>query len=118
MKLNKTFWTLIAAIAFLPALACADTEKMTAISDSGVAHCEYATTLSVIANDMADPMEKAVNALVRSTDDPVLASYYRDLYRADTVQATVQFVRVPDPYTDAIVHALYGSAYVEPRAFC
>jgi len=127
MKLNITFLTLIAA-ALLPNFAYAhpsahsDTEMTSAemISAERGPHCDLATTTVTMA-DMAkktDPMEKAVNEAVNSTDDPVLASYYRDLYLAPIQHRTVEFVRMPDPYVDAISLALYGSVEPDSRRVC
>ena len=109
MKLNNISLTLIAA-ALLPTFAYAG---MDTISTSG-SHCNRAaiTTTVTVAERKADPIEQEVNNLVNSTDDPVLASYYRDLYTAPIQRETIDFVRTPDPYVDALSMAFYGS--VEP----
>lgn len=116
MKHTITSLTLIAA-ALLPASAYAGAETMSGKRGS---HCltDIKTVMIVDMNKQADAMEEAVNAMVRSTDDPVLASYYRDLYRAPTSFKTVQFVRAPDPIVDAIAIALYGSAQPGSRLVC
>lgn len=116
MKLTITSLALIAA-ALLPTSAHAGTEMM---SGERGPHCltDIKTVMIVDMNKNADPMEEAVNAAVNSTDDPVLASYYRDLYRAPTSSRTVQFARVPDPYVDAITIALYGSPEPDSRMVC
>ena len=56
--------------------------------------------------------------MVNSTTDPVLASYYRDLYSESAAFPTEQFVRAPDPYVDAITLALYGSVEPDSRLVC
>jgi len=118
MKPNKIFLTLIAA-ALLPAFAYAGTDMISASSERGP-HCNLATTTVVVANmdKKADPLEEAVNAAVNSTSDPVLASYYRDLYRAPASFKTVQFVRMADPYADSISMALYGLTEPDSRLVC
>lgn len=118
MKPNKIFLTLIAA-ALLPAFAYAGTDMISASSERGP-HCNLVTTTIVVANmdKKADPLEEAVNAALNSTADPVLASYYRDLYRAPASFKTVRFVRTPDPYVDAISMALYGSIEPDSRLVC
>ena len=107
MKLNNISLTLIAA-ALLPTFAFADMDTIS----TGGSHCNRAaiTTTVAAAESKADPMEVAVNNLVNSTDDPVLASYYRDLYTAPIQREAIDFVRVPDPYVDALSMAFYGSA--------
>lgn len=117
-KLNKTFLTLIAA-ALLPTFAYAGTDMISTSSERGP-HCNFATTAVVVANmdKKADPLQEIVDAAVNSTADPVLASYYRDLYRAPASFRTVQFVRTPDPYADAINIALYGLTEPDARLVC
>lgn len=111
MKLYKIFLISIAA-ALLPCFSYADTDNISASFERGL-HCDLTTTTVVIADKgkKADPMKAAIDAMVNSTTDPVLASYYRDLYREDSFP-TEQFVRAPDPYADAVNLALYG--WVEP----
>lgn len=127
MKLNIISLTLIAA-ALLPNFAYAHpgahsgTEMTSAemISAERGPHCDLATTTVTIAgmDKKADPMEDAVNEAVNSTADPVLSSYYRDLYFAPIQHRTVEFVRMPDPYVDAISLALYGSVEPDSRQVC
>lgn len=117
-NLNKMFLTMVAA-ASLPTCAYAGTEMISAGFERSV-HCNLSTTTVVIVDTVKefDPMEAAVKVAVNSTDDPVLASYYRDLYRAPTSKKTMKFVRKPDPYVDAISIALYGSAEPDSRLVC
>ena len=122
MKLNKLSLALaLIAAAFLPTYSCAelDTISISASFERGL-HCNLSTITStvVIAGTNSDPMEKEINALVNSTTDPVLASYYRDLYRGSPSPQTVQFARVPDPYVDAITLALYGWVQPDSRRVC
>ena len=113
MKPNKLIVTLIAA-ALLPASVYASTDEITTGFEQGMyrgMYCEPSASTVVIAKEAAaktDPMEEEVVALVNGTSDPVLASYYRDLYRAPATFDTVEFVRTPDPYMDAISIALWG----------
>lgn len=120
MKLYITLLALIAA-ALLPTSAYADAERMSAMmyGESGP-HCTTATTTVMIVamDNKADPMEEEVNAAIHGTTDPVLASYYRDLYRAPASYKTMEFVRMTDPYTEAITIALYGPAEPASRLFC
>lgn len=119
MKLYLTLLALIAA-ALLPTSAYADAARMPMISAERGPHCTSATTTVMIVamNMKPDPMEEAVNAAIDSTTDPVLASYYRDLYRAPASYKTVEFVRMTDPYTEAITVALYGSTEPASRLLC
>lgn len=105
MKPNKFVLILVAA-ALLPAFAHAgaDTTSFEHPLSCGASQ----STVVITAAKKADPMEDEVNALVDSTADPVLASYYRDLYRTLPSFETEQFVRMPDPYMDAISIALWG----------
>lgn len=114
MKFTITSLTLIAA-ALLPASAGAET-----MSRERGSHCltDIKTVMIVDINRQADAMEEAVNAMVNGTDDPVLASFYRDLYRAPASYATVRSVRTSDPLVDAISIALYGSAEPDSRLVC
>ena len=116
MKLFTASLTLIAA-ALLPTFASASTEMMSA--ERGP-HCNLATTTVVIvtADKKSDPYEEAVVAAMNSTSDPVLASYYRDLYYPSPASATETFVRTPDPYVDAISMALYGSVEPDSQRVC
>jgi len=116
MKLFTASLTLIAA-ALLPTFAYASTEM---ISAERGPHCNLATTTVVIVTDdkKSDPYEEAVVAAVNSTADPVLASYYRDLYYPSPASATETFVRTPDPYVDAISMALYGSVQPDSQRVC
>ncbi len=117
MKFTTISLALIAA-ALLPSLANATgTETMSSTRGS---HCNLATaTVTIVATDKKpDPMEQKVEAAVDSTADPVLASYYRDLYRASPSYATETFVRTPDPYVDAISMALYGSVEPDSQRVC
>lgn len=113
MKLNKSALTLIAA-TLLPASVYAGTDAVNTSFERGMLYCEAVTSTTVIPSEeimskKADPLEDEINAAVNSTSDPVLASYYRDLYRAPTVSKTEEFVRAPDPLVDAISIALYGT---------
>jgi hypothetical protein len=114
MKTAITSLVLFAA-ALLPTYSFASTDRISA--EPGT-HCEFAMTTVVIGDAKADPMEAQVNALVNSTSDPVLASYYRDLYRADGSFPTVTFITMPDPYVNAITLALYGTVEPESRMVC
>ena len=111
-KLTITLLTLIAT-ALLPTFAYATSEM--AFAERG-SHCNVATTAIVISAMKADPMEQAVEKAVNSTTDPILASYYRDLYRASPTSSTELFVRSPDPYADAVNLALFG--WSEPDSRC
>ncbi|HYR06036.1 MAG TPA: hypothetical protein VEP71_05070 [Gallionella sp.] len=111
MKPNK-FALILVAAALLPAFARASTDAVATSLKHGLS-CEAALSTVVItqkiAGKKADPIEDEVNASVDSTADPVLASYYRDLYRAPTsLYESEQFARAPDPYMDAISIALWG----------
>lgn len=83
-------------------------------------HCNLATATVVIAgmDKKDDPIEEAVNHAVNSTADPVLASYFRDLYLAPIQHRTMTFVRTPDPYVDALSLALRGSVEPDSRLAC
>ena len=112
MKPNKLIATLIAA-ALLPASVYASADEITTGFERGMyrgMYCEPSASVVITLEAAAktDPMENEVNALVNGTSDPVLASYYRDLYRAPAAFETVEFVRTPDPYMDAISIALWG----------
>ncbi len=114
MKLNKSTLTLVAA-ALLPAFAHAGADPVATSFEYSMhrgMYCGPSSSTAVIAGEAAtakaDPVEEEVNVLVNSTSDPVLASYYRDLYRAPARIETVEFVRTPDPYMDAISIALWG----------
>lgn len=113
MKLNKSTLTLVAA-ALLPVSVYAGTDEFTTSFERGMyrgMYCEPSASTVVIAKEAAaktDPMEDGVNALVNGTSDAVLASYYRDLYRAPATFGVAEFVRTPDPYMDAISIALWG----------
>lgn len=114
MKFALTSLTLIAA-ASLPAFAGAET-----MSRERGPHCNSATATVVIVdmNKKTDPLEEAFNTVVNNTSDPVLASYYRDLYRAPASYRTVRSVRTSDPLVDAISIALYGSVEPASRLVC
>lgn len=116
MKPNLTSLILCAA-ALVSTLAYAGPEMMPAERGS---HCSLAaTTITITDMDKkADPMEMAVNEAVESTADPVLASYYRDLYRAPASFPTVKFDRTADPYVDALSLALHGSVEPDSRRVC
>lgn len=116
MKFAITSLTLIAA-ASLPAFSYAETESMSA--ERGP-HCVLSVATETNNNwePKSDPMEVAVNELVESTADPVLASYYRDLYMAPVLHDTVTFVRTPDPYVDALSLAFYGTVEPDSRLVC
>lgn len=114
MKTAITFLTLVAA-ASLSSLSYASPEM---ISPDRGHYCDVVSNTIVIGDIKADPMEQQVNALVNSTSDPVLASYYRDLYRADATFPTEQFVTRPDPYVEAITLALYGTVEPDARLVC
>lgn len=121
MKLAITSLTLIAA-ASLPAFANAGTETTYTemMSAERGPHCVI-TSATVTNNGVekkSDSMEIAVNSLVDSTADPVLASYYRDLYMAPIPRDTVTFVRTPDPYVDALSLAFYGTVEPDSRLVC
>lgn len=118
LYLNRTFLTLIAA-ALLPTCAYAGTDIISASFERGLP-CNLYTTTVVIADVVkeSDPMEAEINAAIKGTDDPVLASYYRDLYRAPNPQRIMQFVSMPDPYLDAVNAALYGSTDPNSRMAC
>ncbi|WP_435626477.1 hypothetical protein [Candidatus Ferrigenium straubiae] len=113
MKPNKLIATLIAA-ALLPASVYVSADEITTGFERGMyrgMYCGPSASTVVITQEAAaktDPMEEEVNALVNSTSDPVLASYYRDLYRAPAAFEAAEFVRTPDPYMDAISIALWG----------
>lgn len=109
MESNKTVLTSFIVIfaALVPTFSYADAER------AAPCNVETATTAAVVADkDKTDAMEDRVNELVNSTEDPILASYYRDLYNAPASLSSVTFVRVPDPYVDALSKAFYGA--VEP----
>jgi hypothetical protein len=113
MKLNKSALTLIVA-ALLPASVYAGTDAVNTSFERGMLYCEAVASTTVIPSEVAtakkaDPLEDEINAAINSTSDPVLASYYRDLYRAPAVFGTAEFVRAPDPLVDAISVALYGT---------
>ncbi len=114
MKTAITLLTLAAA-AMLPNLSFAGTDRISAQPGH---YCDVVTNTIVIGDIKPDPMEQKVDALVASTNDPVLQSYYRDLYRADASFPTEQFVTRPDPYVEAITLALYGSVEPDARLVC
>ncbi|MFZ2302974.1 MAG: hypothetical protein WAW10_14015 [Gallionella sp.] len=118
MKPNIISLILIAA-ALLPNFAYAGTDRISASSEGG-RYCNLATTTVVIADmdKKADPMEDAVNAMVDSTDDPVLASYYSDLYHAPAPFKAMEFVWAPDAYEEAVHIALLDPATPEARLIC
>lgn len=118
MKPNITFLTLIAA-ALLPTFAYASADRISASFESGQ-YCNRAVTTEMIAtmDNKADPVEDAVNAMVNSTDDPVLASYYRDLYHAPDPLKAMKFAWAPDAYEEAVRIALFGPATPEARLIC
>lgn len=118
MKLTKSLVALIAA-ALLPTLAYAGLDTISGF-ERGV-YCNLATTTTttvVIEESKPDPYEMAVVEAMNSTADPVLASYYRDLYYPSPSSETQTFVRTPDPYVDAISLALYGSVEPDSRRVC
>ncbi len=106
---------LILAAATLPTLSYASTEMISAERGH---YCDVVTNTVVIGQAKPDPMQQKVDALVASTNDPVLQSYYRDLYRADPTFPTEQFITRPDPYVEAITLALYGSVEPDARLVC
>ena len=110
----KAFLILIAA-ALLPNVANASMDSISADSKLS-SHCELVTKTVAIPGQHKkfDPMEKEINAMLSSTSDPVLASYYRDLYRASATSRTEWFVRSVDPYADAVNIALHGP--IDPKA--
>lgn len=118
MKPNKILLSLIAA-ALLPTFAFAGTDMISASGERG-RHCDFSTATVVVVDNAKkfDAMEMAVNAMVNTTDDPVLASYYRDLYRAPASYKTAKFVRTPDPLVDAISLALHGSVEPDSQLVC
>ena len=114
--MKTTASLLLIGAALLPSPGFAGTEPISATRGH---HCNIATSVTVSnAAGKADPMEQEINALVNSTTDPVLASYYRDLYRAPASSSTVTFVRTPDPYVDAISLALFGTVEPDSRLVC
>lgn len=117
MKPNIISLILIAA-ALLPTFAYAG-DRISASPEGGL-YCNRAATTVVIAamDKKADPMEDAVNAMVDSTDDPVLASYYRDLYYAPAPYKAMKFVWAPDAYEEAVHIALFSPTKLEARAIC
>lgn len=118
MKPNIISLILIAA-ALLPNFAYAGTDRISASSE-GDQYCNRAATTVVIASmdKKANPTEDAVNAMVDSTDDPVLASYYRDLYHAPDTFKAMSFVWAPDAYEEAVHIALFAPAMSEARLIC
>lgn len=106
MKTNKSILALIVA-ALLPAFAYAGTDAVTTSFERGLLFCEpVSSTMSGMEAAIpkkSDPIEDEVNALVNSTSDPVLASYYRDLYRAPfAFDEGVRLARENDPIEDEI----------------
>lgn len=120
-KLTVTSLTLIAA-ALLPTFTHADNREMISASFERGLPCNLAATTTTIVTgnptNKADPIEETVNELVSGTNDPVLASYYRDMYMAPISREAVTFVRTPDPYVDAISMALYGTVEPDSQRVC
>ena len=118
MNLKKAFLILIAA-ALLPNVANAAMDSISADSKLS-AHCDLVTNTVVITgqNKQFDPIEKEINAMLSSTNDSVLASYYRDLYRASATFHNEWFVRSADPYADAVNTALHGPIDLKARQAC
>jgi hypothetical protein len=117
MKLNKILLTAIAA-ALLPASVYAGNEWMSGAPESG-SHCNLAAmTVTAHMDRKADPVAAEIDALVKSTDDPILASYYLDLYREPATFKTMHFSRAPDPYLDGVILALYGPHELSARLAC
>lgn len=121
MRLNKSALTLITA-ALLPASVHAGTDSTTTGFERGLLSCEPAAFTVVITKEIgtakADLLEDEVNALVNRTSDPVLASYYRDLYRTPAIFEIAEFIMTPDPYMDAISIALWGKTERDTTHIC
>lgn len=116
MKPNKILLTLIAA-ALLPTFAYAATD-LTSVGEESGPICIVTTKSLPSMHEIADPMEKRITELVNSTSDPVLASYYRDMYRATTSYSRVKFTVMLDPYLNALISALYGPEELERQKIC
>lgn len=97
----KTLLTLIAATLLLPTFAYAGMDRISTGFESG-AHCVVTTELTAMIDKKPDAIEDEINAIVNSTDDPVLASYYRDLYHAPAPSRSMKFVWAPDAYEQAV----------------
>lgn len=110
MKLNKFALTLTAA-ALLPTFAYAGTDAVVASFERDLqrgAAIESIKSLPV-AKENADPLVDAINVALYGTDDQVLASFERGLYRTPAATQAVIFAEATDPLVDAINVALYGS---------
>lgn len=118
MKSNKIILALIAA-ALLPTFAYAGTDMVSAGLESDLV-CKYvtATKSTPDMNKVDDPVEGEITAWVNSTNDPILASYYRDMRFPPISYTTVKFTATPDPYLDALILAFYGPAELEEQKIC
>lgn len=117
MRTLKSFLTLIAATLLLPAFAHADMGGISTGFESG-AHCVVTTELIAMIGNKPDAVEDEINAIVNSTDDPVMASYYRDLYHAPASSRSMKFVWAPDAYEQAVNVALFGTSEPKARVTC